>query len=229
MFDLDNYINNLEKIGGWCNPLTAKAINFIGNTQNSFGDVVEIGIHHGKSFMPLAATVKEGESAIAIDVFEDQHLNIDNSGKGSREILESNILKYIGKNDNIKIIKADSTTLTKERFINPVRLMSIDGGHTKAITYSDLRLANDVCDNEDAIVFLDDFLNPDWLGVLSGYIVYSQEYYDSFIPVAFFPNKIVLSRSKSALKYRELLRNAFSDNLSKCYVPFMDYEIDIYK
>lgn len=229
MFNFDQYIKYLDNIDGWCLPLTLKAINFIGNAQDIFGDVLEIGIHHGKSFIPLAATIKENESAIAIDIFEDQHLNLDLSGCGNKNIVESNILKYIGINNNIKIIKADSTTLTKEKFCNPIRLMSIDGGHTKDITYSDLKLANEICNNDDAIVFLDDFLNPLWLGVLSGYIAYAQDYYNSFIPIAYFPNKMLLTRSKSIVKYRELLKNAFSDNLSRHCVPFMDYNIEIYK
>ena len=48
--------------------------------------VGEIGVHHGRYFIALALLREKSERAVAIDVFEDQHLNVDYSGSGNREI-----------------------------------------------------------------------------------------------------------------------------------------------
>lgn len=229
MINIEEYAENIEDIEGWCDPSTAKIMHFLGSIQETPGDILEIGIHHGKSFIPIAATIKKNEYAIAIDIFEDQHLNMDDSGNGNRKMFEENLLKYFTFLDNVKIVKADSTKLSKDNFENKIRLMSIDGGHTKEITHSDLELANDICDESDAIIFLDDFLNPEWLGVLSGYLSYINDYPNSFIPVAYIPNKIVLCRPECAVFYKNKMLEHFHDRLCKTSVPFMNSEIDIYK
>jgi hypothetical protein len=45
-----------------------------------FGAVGEIGVHHGKFFMPIAGYALQEESAVALDLFEDQSQNFDGSG-----------------------------------------------------------------------------------------------------------------------------------------------------
>ena len=47
------------------------------------GGLAEIGIHHGRSFIALAAAARPTDPLIAIDVFERferQDLNVDQSG-----------------------------------------------------------------------------------------------------------------------------------------------------
>jgi hypothetical protein len=47
-----------------------------------FGAVGEVGVHHGKFFMPIAGYALRAEPAVAMDLFEDQSANFDQSGEG---------------------------------------------------------------------------------------------------------------------------------------------------
>lgn len=47
-----------------------------------FGAVGEVGVHHGKFFMPIAGYALRSEPAVAMDLFEDQSANFDQSGEG---------------------------------------------------------------------------------------------------------------------------------------------------
>ena len=60
---------------------------FLANVQHSnnvFGAVGEIGVHHGRFTIPLMHTALVGEELLAIDLFEEnQKQNVDGSGAGS--------------------------------------------------------------------------------------------------------------------------------------------------
>ena len=49
------------------------------------GSLAEIGLHHGKSFIALCLGLVGDQKAYGIDVFENQSLNLDHSGKGVRD------------------------------------------------------------------------------------------------------------------------------------------------
>ena len=44
------------------------------------GSVVEIGVHHGRLFIGMHLLQHPEEKSVAIDLFDDQELNVDNSG-----------------------------------------------------------------------------------------------------------------------------------------------------
>ena len=58
------------------------------------GHVAEIGVHHGRSFILLALLARAGEKAVAIDVFEQQELNVDRSGRGDLAQLRENVARF---------------------------------------------------------------------------------------------------------------------------------------
>eukprot|EP00775_Hariotina_reticulata_P004385 gene4385-4639_t len=61
---------------GWVEDLSA--------TQHDlgvFGTVAEIGVHHGKFFLPIMGFSAREEPAIALDLFEQQGQNFDASGE----------------------------------------------------------------------------------------------------------------------------------------------------
>lgn len=129
------------------------------------GAVGEIGVHMGAFAVPIALTLKGEEKMIAIDIFEDQHKNIDGSGNGSRAKFEGN-LRLFGVNveRDMRIVKAASTELTSKDVmarVGPVRLLSIDGGHTAFTTAWDLGIATGAC-VEGCVVAVDDVTNPLW-------------------------------------------------------------------
>lgn len=118
---------------------------------------------------------EDREDAVAIDVFDDQHLNIDRSGKGDRAIFQSNILTFLGTGEKISIVQADSLSITVDVFTKltnrKFRIFSIDGGHTISHVINDLNLAESTLDDYGMVV-VDDFFDPGWPGVSEGMFRY---------------------------------------------------------
>src|SRR5690606_31954832 len=123
------------------------------------GNAAEIGVHHGKLFILLSLLA---EHAYAIDVF-DSALNVDHSGDGNREIFEANVRRYGGA---YTVLQTDSALLTPDR-LPRIRIFSVDGSHTAAMTEHDLRLAAQTLEL-GGIVILDDYFNEQWPDVSVG-------------------------------------------------------------
>ena len=155
-------------VEGWLEPGAIAATLVFAEAQRELGakgPAVEIGVHHGLYFILLALV---SEKSLAIDVFEDQHLNVDGSGRGDRTRLESNRARFLPAHESVRIEQADSLTATPSRLLDwldgraPL-LFSIDGGHTARHAENDVRLATAVC-SEAPIIVVDDFENPSWPG-----------------------------------------------------------------
>lgn len=207
---LDEYVlaDGHTRVEGWLDPGAASATIGLSQIQKRLGvagDVAEIGVHHGRFFILLSNLRSDGEQATAIDVFEDQHLNIDHSGHGNRQIFERN-LAIFSISDATTIIKSDSIALTADTFFagrpaTPVRLFSIDGSHTAHHTYSDICFAASVL-ADGGVIILDDFYNADWPGVQEGFYRFMQSHRDSHAPVAYGNNKMFIASAgrQSALR-----------------------------
>lgn len=140
-------LGGVNEVEGWLHNGAITSTVLLSRAQRDRGirgDVGEIGIHHGKYFLLLCQMCQGDEVAIGIDVFGDQHLNTDRSGKGNRLIFESNIAKILNDRDHLTILQADSLSLTGETlgtYTNKqFRMFSIDGGHTVAHVLNDLTL-----------------------------------------------------------------------------------------
>lgn len=165
------------------------------------GNVGEIGVHHGRYFILLELLRRDGERAAAIDVFDLQHLNRDKSGKGSKEKLRANLLRYGSGRDGLDLIEADSLSLAPKDLPGPFRLFSVDGGHTSEHALNDLRLAEAVC-TPGGVVMLDDILNQPWCEVVYGFARY-KEAGGSLAPFAIFGGKLFLTNDEQmAAVYR---------------------------
>ena len=132
------------------------------------GGVAEIGVHHGKFFVALALLCEGGERALAVDVFEDQHLNPDGSGRGDRAAFGANLARW-GVSGRAVVLQGDSLDLTPERAREALggpgaRLFSVDGSHSLRHADSDMRVAAASL-APGGVVLLDDFLHAGWLGV----------------------------------------------------------------
>ena len=78
----------------------------------------EIGVHHGKSFIPIV--LFSGDSVChCVDVFEDQSLNIDSSGRGDYEVFCRNLTKFNISMDRVRVHKAYSTSLSPNHLCQP--------------------------------------------------------------------------------------------------------------
>lgn len=183
-----------RNIEGWLHlPVMSfvEQINKIQEENNVVGSIAEIGVHHGKFFIPLALLDPNGTN-IAIDLFDDQHENISQSGKGNLDVF-----LYHCQNFGLsspKILKGNSLNMTpKQLTINNqlIRIISVDGGHLKHEVQNDLILATN-CLHENGVIIVDDFQHPGWDDVFSTtiwFIVYS--YYKPFLMGG---NKLFLCR-----------------------------------
>jgi hypothetical protein len=160
------HFNDVE---GW---LDEKALLFTSYYASEFlhqdFDSIEIGVHHGKYFLGLENLTPVDGRSIAVDVFEEQHLNIDKSGCGDKFRFMENIAQWAVSPNRVEILQEDSMNVVPDRLgVHQFGLISIDGGHTREHTFHDLQTAKHLISHSGLIV-LDDILHQHWLGVTTG-------------------------------------------------------------
>ncbi|MGB3352086.1 MAG: class I SAM-dependent methyltransferase [Mycobacterium sp.] len=215
---MDGYAKKqAAKVSGWLAAESAEVISSLALKQiesGPAGGVGEIGIHHGKLFLLLYLSMQEGERAFALDVFEEQQYNVDASGRGDREIFLANLAKVGGDIERISIFATDSCSISAETLgaaTGPLRLMSVDGGHTEDITHNDMSLAEDLL-LDDGILVLDDLYQARWPAVAAGAFRFMLEPGRSLRPFAISPNKTYFCKSRPAAeRYRRHLATAFPE------------------
>ena len=204
--------NNYKKIEGWFSKLALELISEINTIQinkNIKGSLCEIGVHHGRSFILLCLLSNDNEPCIAIDLFEDQHQNIDNSGCGDKNIFLRNLEKFNCNMDKVKIITGNSMDIKPDGLLelskNKFRFFTLDGGHTSEIVQNDLHLAESVlCDG--GVILLDDYFDEKWPGVSEGALKYLLNSNSNLVPFAIFDDKILFTNSVAiSSKYKSEL------------------------
>jgi hypothetical protein len=177
------------------------------------GDVCEIGVHHGRYFILLYLLRRPTERAFAIDLFENQELNIDGSGAGSLAELTKNIEIHCSDRRSYVPLKLDSLSVSANDFDRHTsngrfRLFSIDGGHTPVHTSHDLGLAETTL-APGGIVMLDDVFNREWPGVFEGWARYMLlNCATTLAPVVIGGNKVFLTTASYHQKYLDALETS---------------------
>jgi hypothetical protein len=208
----DKYLNVVDQIKGWfVYDQILNVYDVLNNLQQgTTGDLLEIGVYYGKSLIPLLDMAKPNETCIGIDVFEDQHLNMDESG-GHTTInsVRQNIIKvYDELPKHLKLVKQCSGSLTDKELLklstnNIFRFISIDGCHTFDYTFHDLSLAANSI-SEDGIIVIDDYTNADWPGVKAA-TDHFLNLKNNLQPIYAGANKLILcSREVSSTFYKEM-------------------------
>lgn len=216
---LEHYLRRHARIPGWLDDYSARFIAEIGRIQAARGlkgSVAEIGVHMGRLFILLRLLAAADEQALALDVFHDQKLNVDASGRGDEDRFRANVRRWASM-QNVKIIRASSLNVTARDILSrvgPCRLLSIDGGHTAQCTLNDLHLAEHTV-TEFGVVILDDYFNPSWPDVATGAARFLIDPTTSLRPFAITPNKIYLARPGYHGLYATTLRAAQHDFYEK--------------
>ena len=199
-------------VQGWLEPRVFDLLRTLTDVQQAGGvegGAAEIGVHHGQLFVALQL-LNPGRPAVAIDVFGDQQLNRDSSGEGDLAWFRANVERW-GDPATLVVRQADSTTLTgddvRELAQGPVRLFSVDGGHTEDVVRTDLRTAEEAL-ADGGVVVLDDVFNPEWPGVSVGTLRYLDAD-PALEPFAIGFNKVFLTQPPHAATYRTALRTTF--------------------
>lgn len=162
------------------------------------GDIAEIGIHHGKLFFILAAAARPDERCIAVDIFNNQSLNVDRSGNGDFGQFSTYIdTLFPHIRPQLNIIQGDSMSIpasaaSKILGSEKIRLFSVDGGHTKHHVLNDMCIAQEMLAG-GGFVLLDDFLGPHWPGVTEGFFEYMKTLNRRLAPFMIFENKLFLT------------------------------------
>jgi hypothetical protein len=192
------------------------------------GNVCEIGVHHGRYLIALATMLAPHERAIAIDLFENQHENIDKSGQGNRKAFLAAVHRFLNPR-SVETVQGNSLRMTPEDIARygGVRFFSIDGGHTEKTTENDLWLAERSITPE-GIVVVDDILSWEWSGVIGGVANYKHNGGD-LVGFALIPKKLVLCRIDQVDRYRKLLRQRYNSNRIRENGEFLGYEVDVYR
>ena len=203
-------------VSGWLAPESAAAIAHLAEIQlaeGQSGGIGEIGIHHGKLFLLLYLSMLPTERAFALDVFEHQQFNKDASGLGDRGIFLRNLARVGGDPARVTIFAQDSGSVAAPDLlgaVGPMRMMSVDGGHTEAITYNDMALAEAVL-RPDGILILDDVYQERWPAVAAGAFRFVLEPGRQLRPFAITPNKTYFCKDPAtAARYRAALLERFA-------------------
>lgn len=122
------------------------------------GDIAEIGVFKGRSFVLFGHALMDGERARGIDPFQMTHY-----GDFESEF-RANLQAHQVDMTRVSIHRGLSTDFSGadiHGFLeDPVRFFHVDGDHTYAAATHDLDLATEALNADGGIVVLDDFLHP---------------------------------------------------------------------
>lgn len=220
--EISKYMEDFEKIKGWFHRNYVSVYFCINSYQEKHGikgNLAEIGVYHGKSFIPLCCLCKTGELALAVDIFVSPQP--DYKGViGNYDIFLDNLRKYLpSKLDSIKILQVASEKCTPQDYLNTVqgkmRIFSVDGRHTSEATEIDLRNAYN-CLEKGGVIILDDYFHVRTPSVSEGFHRFFLK--DNPDLKAFFIgwNKMLFTHSSHAEGYMSALKETLS--------PLIQYE-----
>lgn len=199
----------LRRVGGWLKPEAAALISALSDAQAGRGAVGEIGVHHGKLFLLLELCRKDGEAAVAIDLFDMQDENVDGSGRGNRSRFEQNLRAHARRPADVTVLAANSTALDSDTLLRAgdgsYRLFSVDGGHTAEITVNDLELAGEIL-APGGVLIVDDYFNVEWPGVSEGVNRYLMNQ-PRLVPVGSAHGKTFFTTPGSEEMFRTVMRD----------------------
>lgn len=208
--DLQGYVcGPFAGIGGWCEAGLWQTVEAVLDVQAKLqvgGPVAEIGVHHGKFFIGLALAKKHPAGNLAIDVFDDQTFNVDKSGRGNRAVFMRNLEACGIAAEAVDVRQVDSSTLTDAEIAalrtssGGFSLFSVDGGHLAEHAYNDLLLAMKLT-GPGGVIFVDDYLNPDWPGVGEAIAKLYLMSAPMFVPFVYTANKLLLCHRRHYQDY----------------------------
>lgn len=220
------YKNNFNVIRGWFDLRFLNILIILNEFQNINqinGNLAEIGVCEGKSFIPLYLIANDTNNVVAIDIFDQQHLNRDKSGDSNLERFKNNIKTYCDPNmSKLEIIEGDSSLMTAKDYLAKsknnlsFRIFSIDGSHRPQETMIDLSNAAEAL-SHGGIIIIDDFFNYEWPGVADGVTQFLKQNH-TIKPFFIGFNKVVLTHTEYVSKYQDYLEKVYKpQKYVECY------------
>jgi hypothetical protein len=216
-------------VEGWVDGRLIPVLKILNKLQNKFGvhgGALEIGVHHGRFFIPLNGMAEQAQCSFAVDLFDEQSLNIDHSGQGSKSHFIDNLRQYDRHGGlNVECMQADSTRLGHSDYLRiqtaAPKVISIDGGHTVEHTLSDMSFAAQVV-NPKGVIFVDDILNQHWIGVIEGVVTFLQRR-PTIWPILLGYNKMLFAPMSMHQAYLTELRTELPNakSVTLCGYPLL--------
>ena len=212
----DKYLALAGDIEGWFSRMSATAIEYFHKAQSQLGihgDMLEIGVHHGKSAMFFLAMRRPGELVHLNDLFDDQESNTSRSGQGNKDIFLANADRVVGDRLGMKLYLGPSRSLSAEAFGRDFRLIHIDGGHGILEAMNDILLAEELSVGKPTVTIVDDFFNIAWPEVAKAVLLYLEENRrpqvgSRLVPIFCEPKKLYMCNEASVSRYGSLMRNS---------------------
>lgn len=188
-------------VEGWLGDRMWQVVNVIGtilDANSVCGNIAEFGVHHGLFLFLLNILRNDGEECYAIDLFDQQYLNIDCSGSGSLPLFISHVETLMGSQRcSFRIVQRDTMSFSTSELAGlfgkkGVKFFSIDAGHTIQHTFNDLYLVQEVL-VPGGIVALDDYMSVHWPGVTEGLYRFIYSANRRLKPFLYFQNKLFLT------------------------------------
>lgn len=197
-------LSRVTPVQGWFSVEAAMLFALIDDVQQREGidgDLFEIGCHHGRSAVFLAAMAAPGRQRLAVcDLFGAQDANASQSGSGDLDVFERNMQPARDAGVEITLFQQRSDTLDVESIGRGYRFFHIDGGHNCDEALADLELAAQVIEPRGVIV-LDDPFRVEWPGVTEALLRFLDRHAGLRAVMVGF-NKLVIARVEHAETYR---------------------------
>ena len=204
------------RVEGWLGHRMSQIVDVIGtilDTNGIGGHIAEFGVHHGLFLFLLSVLRNDGEECFAIDVFDDQHLNVDFSGRGSLAAFLSHLETLMASQRRFfRIVQRDTTSFSIPEVVDlfgkkGVKFFSIDAGHTVQHACNDLHLAQEVL-VPGGVVALDDYMSVHWPGVTEGFYRFVHSGNRRLKPFSYFQNKLFLTTVSEHASFLQQFRTA---------------------
>lgn len=162
---------------------TVQRVNRIG------GNLLELGVYHGRSFVPLYLCSQPDEAVIGIDRFAPY---VRGEPAPSPEAVERLCWEIagdaVGTLGDLEFVRADSQEIDSLG-LDAVRIAHVDGDHTLLGAAHDLRLVSRVM-HRRGVMIVDDFCNAHWPEVTTAVVDFCRA--SGAVPVCIAWGKIVL-------------------------------------
>lgn len=213
MATADRYITGkMHGIQGFLSQADAylwKEILDYQTTRGLDGDLAEIGVYFGRSYILMALLAGSGEKVFGCDLF------IVSSGKNGKRRSQYRVFldnaEQVGIGiDESCIYTGDSGDLDLteiKRTFAPIRFFSIDGGHYIEHIRTDSAVATEAL-HEGGIIAFDDFCNPQWPEVTYGIYEFLDRHDDAYQMFAVSRKKAYIARAEYVEEYAEAVRKS---------------------
>lgn len=198
--------SEVRKLSGWLAWQDFQIMMALISHQNSrTNSLLEIGVHHGKSFISMAQ-VSNRRRLYAIDIFGRQDLNVDDSGRGDKDVFVKNLERFAVDSGRVVIDERLSNDVSASDVISAVGeidFFHIDGGHHFSAVTNDLNLARSTV-ADTGVVAIDDTYRPEWPEVTLA-VFSNQEFLNDFKLFAIGFNKSYWCRPDCVDEYQNVL------------------------